>query len=116
MKYATTNALAVLMLAPGLACAHAHLQKSEPAANSVIAAMPAQIMLQFSEATRITRLSIEKEGGTEKQDLKPPADAAALLRITAPKLGPGAYQLNWRGLSDDSHVVKGSVHFTLSGK
>ena len=107
---------AALTLVPGLALAHAHMEMSVPAANSTVASMPAQIMLHFSEATKLTAVSVEKADGSGKQELKAGTDAKAMFMIASPKLGAGVYVIKWRGLSDDSHVVNGTVKFTVSGK
>ncbi len=107
--------LALAFVMPGLALAHAHLETSVPAVNSTVPAMPAEIVLQFSEATRLTALSVEKEGGKDRQDIKAPNETVALQRIAAPKLQPEVCLLTWRGLSDDSHLVKGTIRFTVAG-
>ena len=110
------NVLLAAVLMPGLALAHAKLELTIPAADSSIAAMPAQVMLHFSEAVKITAMTIEKEGGTDKVELKAPAAASSMVQAQAPKLAAGKYLLNWRGLSDDGHVMSGTVHFTVTGK
>jgi methionine-rich copper-binding protein CopC len=51
-----------------------------------------------------------------RQELKVAPAAKAVVQIAAPKLGPGVYVLKWRGMSDDHHVMDGSVRFTVSGK
>jgi methionine-rich copper-binding protein CopC len=116
MKHFKPLALAGLLLMPALALAHAHLEMSIPAANGTVAAMPAQVMLHFSEAVKMTALSIQMEGSKDKQEIKVPAEAKAVIQVDAPKLGAGVYMLNWRGMSDDGHVMNGTVRFTVSGK
>jgi len=116
MNVIRTCVLATVALVPGLALGHAHLQMSIPAADSSIAVMPAQVMLHFSEAVKMTSATIEREGGTDKVELKVPADAMAVNQIAAPKLSPGVYLLNWRGLGKDGHVMNGKVRFTVTGK
>ena len=94
--------------------AHAHLQKSSPADNSVITTSPSNLVLNFSEAARLTALSIQK-GEEPKQDLKPlPTTAARQVSIPLPPLTPGTYSVNWRVVSDDGHVMGGALHFTLT--
>ena len=115
MKTIRTLLLAAALV-PGLALAHAKLESTVPAADSSIAAMPAQVMLHFSEAVKITALTIEKEGGKDKVDLKVPTAATSMVQAQAPKWGPGVYLLNWRGLGDDGHVMSGTVRFTVTGK
>ena len=94
--------------------AHAHLQKSSPADNSVITTSPSNLVLNFSEAARLTALSIQK-GEEPKQDLKPlPTTAAQQVSVPLPPLTPGTYSVNWRVVSDDGHVMGGALHFTLT--
>jgi len=112
----TRNFLLAAALVPALALAHAKLELSVPAADSSVAAMPAQVMLHFNEAVKITALTIEKEGGKDKVELKVPATATSMVQVASPKLDAGVYLLNWRGLSDDGHVTSGTVRFTVTGK
>ena len=94
--------------------AHAQLQKSSPADNSVITTSPPNLVLNFSEAARLTALSIQK-GNEPEQKLKPlPSIAAAQISVPLPQLTPGAYMVSWHVLSEDGHVMSGALHFTLS--
>ena len=96
------------------ATAHAHLQKSSPADNSVITTSPSDLVLNFSEAARLTALSIQKDS-EPAQNLKPlPTAAAQQIFVPLPQLTPGAYSVSWRVLSDDGHVMAGALHFTLA--
>jgi methionine-rich copper-binding protein CopC len=94
--------------------AHAHLQKSTPADNSVITTSPSNLVLNFSEAARLTTLSIQR-GNETQQNLKPlPTSAAQQISVPLPPLTPGTYSVNWRVVSDDGHVMAGALHFTLA--
>jgi hypothetical protein len=94
--------------------AHAHLQSSSPADNSVITSSPPNLVLNFSEAARLTGLSIQK-GSEPEQKLKSlPTSATAQISVPLPPLTPGAYSLSWHALSDDGHVTSGALHFTIS--
>src|SRR5882724_186652 len=94
--------------------AHAHLQKSNPADNSVITTSPSNLVLNFSEAARLTALSIQKDS-EPAQNLKPlPTTAAQQITVPLPQLTSGTYSVSWRVLSDDGHVMAGALHFTLA--
>src|ERR1700730_126565 len=96
--------------------AHAHLQKSSPADNSVITTSPSNLVLNFSEAARLTALSIQKDE-EPKQNLKPlPTTAAQQISVPLPPLMPGTYSVSWRVVSDDGHVMGGTLHFTLTSE
>jgi methionine-rich copper-binding protein CopC len=97
-----------------IANAHAHLQKSSPADNSVITTSPPNLVLNFSEASRLTALSIQK-GSESQQNLKSlPTTAAQQISVPLPPLTPGTYSVSWRVVSDDGHVMAGALHFTLA--
>ncbi len=94
--------------------AHAHLQKSSPAEGSVITTSPPNLVLSFSEAAKLTALSIQK-GSEPEQKLKPlSATAAQQISVPLPALTPGTYSVNWRVVSDDGHMMAGVLHFTLA--
>jgi len=104
----------VLVMFGVTASAHAHLQKSSPADNSVISTSPSSLVLNFSEAARLTALSIQKDR-EPPQNLKPPPTAAAQqISVPLPPLMPGTYSVNWRVVSDDGHVMAGALRFTLA--
>jgi methionine-rich copper-binding protein CopC len=104
----------VLVMLGVTASAHAHLQKSSPADNSVITTSPSNLVLDFSEAARLTALSIQK-GSESPQKLKPlPTTAAQQISVPLPQLTPGSYSVTWHVLSADGHVVSGALHFTLA--
>jgi copper resistance protein C len=96
------------------ASAHAHLQKASPADGSVVTTSPLRIVLNFSQAARLTAASIQK-GAEPRQSLKPlPAAAARQISVPLPPLTPGSYSVNWRVLSDDGHMMSGTLRFTLA--
>jgi methionine-rich copper-binding protein CopC len=96
------------------ASAHAHLQKASPADGSVVTTSPSRIVLNFSEAARLTAASIQK-GDAPRQSLKPlPAAAARQISVPLPQLTPGSYSVTWRVVSEDGHVMSGTLRFTLA--
>ncbi len=114
MKILTlVSGLALASLA-ATASAHAHLQKASPADGSVVTTSPSRIVLNFSEAARLTAASIQK-GDEPRQRLKPlPAAAARQISVPLPQLTPGSYSVTWRVVSEDGHVMSGTLRFTLA--
>jgi methionine-rich copper-binding protein CopC len=103
------------LLFPLMAGAHAHLEAAQPAEGSVIAAPPDKFVLRFSEPAQLTSLSLLKAGVREPRKIAAlPAAASAQISIPAPPLDPGAYELRYRVISADSHIMSGSVHFTIA--
>jgi len=95
------------------ASAHAHLQRASPADGSVVTTSPSSIVLNFSAAAHLTAASIQK-GAEPRQSLKPlPAAAARQISVPLPQLTPGSYSVTWRVVSEDGHVMSGTLRFTL---
>src|SRR5262249_25529877 len=108
-KWLTGGALLILV---STAHAHAHLTATVPAEGSSGKA-PEHIVLSFSEAARITVMTLKREA-EEPHKLTPlPEAMAARITVPLPRLLPGKYTLSWRALSDDGHGVPGVLHFTV---
>ena len=108
------GALAALF-APLLAAAHSTATFTTPANGAVLKAAPAEFMLMFNEASKVTKLTLQKKGDAEEQKLGPVSgDATQHFSIAAPKLGPGEYTLRYRTISLDNHIMSGTVKFTIT--
>ena len=105
-----------IVLSSGIAAAqaHAHLRSSVPADGSVLSAPPAQVVLDFSEPARLTAVRIQRSGGPRRKVGPLPQNSAASVALTVPALKPGEYELSWRALSADGHIVPGQIHFTVT--
>jgi methionine-rich copper-binding protein CopC len=101
-----------LLLLVAVAHAHAHLTAAVPADGSVGKA-PEHIVLTFSEAARLTVLTLQREGEEPRKLTPLPAEMGSRITVPLPKLSPGRYTLSWRVVSDDGHVVPGTLHFTV---
>jgi len=108
-------ALALLLLCPQWAAAHAIVIKSSPATDAVIAGDDVAIRLQFN--SRIdhdrSKLTLFAPDGAQ-QALPPAADASPdALNAEAKHLPPGAWRLRWQVLSVDGHITRGDIPFTV---
>ena len=107
-----------LVLVPGAALAHAHLDHAQPAANAKVTAAPAEVSLWFTEAVEPTFSSIvvQDANGTAVQDGKTTGDPdnTAVLKVKLKALAPGAYKVMWKVLSVDTHRTQGSFTFTVA--
>jgi copper transport protein len=100
---------------PIAAFAHAHLEQAQPADGSVLRESPPQFELKFSEPAHLTALSLQRSGEPQARKIEPlPTEVSAQFTVPAPRLEPGAYELRYRVISADSHLVAGSVHFTVT--
>jgi copper resistance protein C len=92
--------------------AHTHLESSVPADKSTVAT-PRVIELQFSEAARVTALTVQK-GESVAKNLGPlPAKAANHVSVPVTALTAGSYTATWRVVGEDGHVMSGKFQFTV---
>src|SRR5262245_58761125 len=105
---------AALIALASVAQAHTHLKEAMPAEGSTVKGSPDHIMLTFSEAAKLTALTIQKDGGEEQKLTPLPATASDHVMVPAPKLAPGKYTVSYRVVSDDNHIMSGKLHFTVA--
>jgi methionine-rich copper-binding protein CopC len=122
---ARRSVLALLLVGvPALAGAsmlHLKLSRSEPAANAVLTASPQQVKLWFTQKPELTVTSIKVTSGTGatavERTLAPltranAADAPITVPVGAP-LAAGHYQIVWRTMARDGHVLNGVIPFDV---
>ncbi|HEY6823181.1 MAG TPA: copper resistance CopC family protein [Steroidobacteraceae bacterium] len=100
------------LLLVATAHAHAHLTAAVPAEGSSGKA-PEHIVLSFSEAARVTALTLQRQGEEPRKLTPLPPEKAVRITVPLPKLLPGSYTLSWRVVGEDGHVVPGALHFTV---
>ncbi|MCC7054166.1 MAG: copper resistance protein CopC [Gemmatimonadaceae bacterium] len=117
-------ALLLLVIAPvaaGAAARHLKLLRSEPMANQALTASPVQVKLWFSQRPELAVTSIKVTSGVGaaavERALAPLSRASAPNSpITAPvgaALAPGHYQVVWRTMARDGHVLNGVIPFDV---
>jgi hypothetical protein len=111
--------LLALVLAPGVALAHAELESSSPADGAVLAVAPAEITGDFSAAVDPARSSMELRGpdGAVLATGGVPGDGPATRMTIAglPELAPGAYEVRWTTVTaDDNGVERGTFAFAVA--
>lgn len=107
---------AAMLFLSSIALAHTHLEMAMPADNSILATPPSDLMLHFTEATRLTALAIQKEGDKESTISALPKESSKELSVPLSPLVPGKYLVKWRAVGADKHVMSGMLHFTVTGK
>ena len=106
------SVLIVLMLATP-AFAHAHLQKSIPAAGAKVKS-PGRIVLRFSEALEPAfsgALLLDKDGRNVSG--APIVVDGPLMTLTPGPLAPGIYHVSWHSVGHDTHRLEGDFSFTI---
>jgi methionine-rich copper-binding protein CopC len=71
------------------------------------------VVLKFSEAAKVTALTLHHEGASDQKLTPSPDTAATQITAALPKLSPGKYAVNWRVVSEDGHIMSGQLSFTF---
>lgn len=102
------------------AYAHATMVKSDPARRAVVNAVPNQVRLWFSErleaaysSATVARL---KGAPVAHEPAAVDPDDPKLLVVRLPLLEPGTYEVRYRVLSVDGHIVESGFTFTIKPK
>jgi len=110
------------ILGAGNAFAHAHLESSDPAKDSVVRTMPTTVNLHFSEQLEISMSKLEVKNldtGKVVSEGKPTYlrdDKSALqIGIKDPTLSgeKTRFEVSWKAVSKDSHKMPGKYEFTF---
>jgi copper resistance protein C len=100
-----------------LAYAHPQLQSAEPAAGVGVTS-PKEIRITFSEPViaRFSGIELKDQSGkmiTTGKSETDPANRKILVVPMKEQLTPGAYNVEWHAVSEDTHRVKGSYSFSV---
>jgi len=103
---------------PGQAWAHAHLKRAVPAPDSVVAAPPEEVRIEFDEKVEASMSTIQVIGpdgavaNNGKAAVDPSAPTTLVVKLARP-LPPGGYEARWRAVGMDSHPMKGVFKFEV---
>lgn len=110
-----TAAGMVLMALSGQVLAHQSLDATAPEAGAALAQSPAEIGAEFDGQMRITQFEVSGPNGTVALTKTPDGEMADRF-FAAPEqaLTPGDYEVRWRGLSDDGHMMSEGFDFSVA--
>ncbi len=108
-------AIAVALLLPGVAQAHARLLHTSPANGSVVATAPHAVRVSFDDVVRVgPGIEAVRNGGASILVGKPRVEAQHVLVVPLRgKLRNGAYSVRWSIVSDDGHLESGVIAFAV---
>jgi copper transport protein len=108
--------LALVALPVASVSAHAALESSTPAANSVLEASPPLIVLDYDEEIEASLASVkvfDSDGKAVAVGTPAVGADATIVQATLPELSDGLYAVTWRVSSADGHVVDGAFSFQM---
>jgi len=110
--YGLAVAAVAFLGATSAADAHASLLRATPIEGAVVQAVPAEVLLGFSETvTPLVTELIAPDGTTMRLTAK--ANGADLAIAWPDRKAEGTYLLSWRVVSSDGHPVAGVLSFSL---
>ena len=110
-----TLALTLLLaLTSAPALAHSEKESMTPANGAVLDSVPETIELRFDDKMRLTKVGMtHAETHTEPLDLGAQSGFAQDFSLPLTSMGPGVYQIEWRGLGIDGHAMNGAFSFEV---
>lgn len=117
---AVLTAVALVPMIGAAPALHLRLERSSPADSSVVEA-PTSVSLWFSQITalNVTRVVVRNAAGDTVSTLPLARESAAKSPVVATfraVLGTGAYTVDWRTMSADGHVVRGTFGFMVKAR
>ena len=113
--------LAAVPAIAGAAMMHMKLSRSEPAANAMLRTPPTDLKLWFTQRPELTVTSVKLRSGSgasaHERALAPLAraavDSAPIVAPVGATLAPGHYEIAWRTMARDGHVLNGVIPFDV---
>lgn len=94
--------------------AHVKQSSSVPADNAMLMQTPTTLSISFSGPVKLTKVELLQNAATTIVfGFTPSLEAATQYSWPLPPLVAGNYQVNWVGLGNDGHKMKGDFSFML---
>jgi copper transport protein len=112
------GAMALGLIVPSIASAHAYLVKTVPTASQVLNSPPSTVQLTYDEPVepRFALISVTNAAGQQETTgpvHRSPANPDTLVVSLRPHLPEGWYLLYWRAISVDGHPVQGAFTYAV---
>ena len=128
-------AVFTLVIFPLMALSHSPLEKAIPTDGAVLSTPLTEYKMLFKSPAKLIKFEIFQMGQNDEKNssflktllkkstgkmvdinYKP---ALVLLKnhvIKLPNINPGSYEVRWRAMGEDGHVLKGILTFEIKGK
>jgi len=114
---AAVAVVALALLVPAAASAHAYLIKTVPAASVILSTAPRSVQLTYDEAVEprfaiISVTDVDAHQEVTGPVTRSPSDPDTLV-VPIKHIGQGWYLVYWRAISVDGHPVQGAFTFAV---
>jgi len=128
-------AVFTLVVFPLMALAHSPLEKAIPANGAVLETPPTEYKMLFKSPAKLIKFEIfqkvqnnnkkssslkglfkKSDGKLIEINYKPSLVLSESHLIKLPQINFGSYEVRWRAMGEDGHVLKGILTFEVKGK
>ena len=106
----------LLVLNSTLSYSHSQLIEILPKDNVIYTKTPPQIQLKFRSKVKLVKVDLNKiaeDNQKIKLDLTSFKESSNEFAIPMPSITSGKYNILWRALSPDGHIIKGKSEFEV---
>ena len=104
------------IISPTISYSHSQLTEILPRENVVYSKTPPEIKLKFRSQVKLVKIdlnNINDENQKLKLNLDSLTQRSKEFVIPMPKISSGKYNILWRALSPDGHIIKGKSEFEV---
>ena len=121
--FKTILKIIILTMLPELAFGHSPLKSVYPIDKAILTEAPTQYKMIFKSPAKLIKFEILKQA--EEKDKKPlplklnhkPSKLWYESHVVKlPKISTGSYEVRWRAMGEDGHVLKGTLNFEVKGE
>ena len=128
-------AVFTLVIFPLMALAHSPLEKAIPTNGALLETPPTEYKMLFKSPAKLIKFDIFQKSRNENKkssllkslfknsngklieiNFKPSLVLSESYLIKLPKINFGSYEVRWRAMGEDGHVLKGILTFEVKGK
>ena len=125
----------MLVISPIIALAHSPLEQANPIDGAVLTIPPTEYKILFKSPAKLIKFKIFQKGQNAKKKTsllknifrktdgkllklnhKPSLVFSKSHSIKLPNIKNGSYEVHWRAMGQDGHVLKGILTFEIKGK
>ena len=128
-------AIFILLSLPTMALSHSPLKQANPVDGALLIKAPTEYKMLFKSPAKLIKFEIFQKVQSEtkkstllkslfkksdvklvKLNYKPSLILSESHLIKLPKISFGSYEVRWRAMGEDGHVLKGILTFEVKGK
>ena len=113
----------ILTMLPALAFAHSPLKSVDPIDKAILIEAPTEYKMIFKSPAKLIKFEILKQAEEKnkkplplKLNHKPSKLWYESHVVKLPKISNGSYEVRWRAMGEDGHVLKGTLNFEVKGE